>query len=62
MEYVDSIRLGVIGTAGGDSDGRLGIVGKHDNTIAGGVGFWLLGENLGDGEKIPGVRRPFALT
>ena len=32
-------------------------MGKHDNAIASGVGFWLLGESLGGGGKILGVRK-----
>jgi len=33
-------------------------VGEYNNANAGGVGFWLLGENLGDSGKILGVRKP----
>ena len=31
--------------------------GAADNTIVGEVGFWLLGESLGDDGKIIGVRK-----
>ena len=31
-------------------------MGEHDNTIAGGVGFWLFGESLGDSGDILRVR------
>jgi hypothetical protein len=30
---------------------------KYDNAIAGGVGFWLCGESLGDGGEVLGVRK-----
>jgi len=55
LESVDSVRLDVTRTAGADSDCWLSTMGKHDNTIPGGVGFWLFGESLGDGGEILGV-------
>jgi len=57
LESVDGKRLDVFKTAGGDGDGRLSTVGEDDNAIAGGVGFWLLGERLRDGGDILGVRK-----
>jgi len=59
LECVHSVRLDVIRTAGADRDGWLGTVDKYDNAIAGGVGFrlFMLGESLGDGEKILEVRK-----
>lgn len=57
LESIDFTRLVVVRVAGGDGNGRISTVGEYDNTVASGVGFWLLGECLGNGGKVLRVRK-----
>jgi len=55
LKSIDGVPLGVVKAAGGDGNGFLSAMSEYDNTVACGVGFWLLGKNLGDGRDVLGV-------